>query len=119
MSTETITLQVPLRLYTDLIVLAVEADTDMVGMLTRLVKRASRQETALPVLPRPVEPLDAPLATPDLMVEMMQHALGLSAEQWACLQQSLPPTTEIGAAVGQCLPPTTRLSTEISALRDA
>ncbi len=118
MSTETITLQVPLRLYADLTVLAAEADTDMVGMLARLVKRASRQESASSVLPRLAEPLAAPLTTLKT-VEMMQRALGLSAEQWARLRQGLPSTVEIGAAVEQCLPPATRLSAEISALRDA
>ncbi len=42
MSTETITLQVPMRLYADLTALAAEEQTDVVGVITRLLKLADR-----------------------------------------------------------------------------
>ncbi|HOU15656.1 MAG TPA: hypothetical protein PKZ84_21335 [Anaerolineae bacterium] len=42
MSTETITLQVPTRLYADLSALAEEEQTDVVGVISRLLKLAER-----------------------------------------------------------------------------
>ncbi len=42
MSTETITLQLPIRLYADLTALAAEEHTDVVGIITRLLQLADR-----------------------------------------------------------------------------
>ncbi len=50
MSTETITLQVPMRLYADLTALAAEEQTDVVGVLTRLLNLAVRG------VPEPCQP---------------------------------------------------------------
>ncbi len=43
MSTETMTLEVPTQLYTELSVLAIEEHTDLVGVLTRLLKLAEQE----------------------------------------------------------------------------
>jgi len=54
MSTETMTLEVPVRLYADLAALAEEEQTDVVGILSRLLKR---QKTQAPANAESVDPV--------------------------------------------------------------
>ncbi len=50
MSTETITIQMPMRLYADLTALAAEEQTDVVGVIGQLLKLAERD------MPKPHQP---------------------------------------------------------------
>ncbi len=121
MSTETMTLQVPMRLYADLTALAAEEQTNLMEVLTHLVTAAYRQKTSSPVsaLRQRVEQTVVQPETPALVVEVVQRSLGLSAEQWNRLQQDLPSALELSQTIGQCLTSDTHLSAEILAMREA
>lgn len=121
MSTETITLQVPMRLYTDLAALAAEEQTNLMEVLTRLVTTASRQKksTSTRALRQRLEPAIVQSETLSPVVEMAQRSLGLSAEEWEQLRQDSPSALELSQAIGQCLAPNTHLSAEIIAMREA
>ncbi len=120
MSKETITLQVPTRLYADLTALAAEEQTDIVGVITRLVKTGTRQESVTrrrAIHRRQEHGVDQSEQAVSL-IEVMRRSLRLSVEQWNWLQQNLPPTVELSRAIGQCLPSDTNLSAEIVAMRE-
>jgi hypothetical protein len=120
MSTETITLQVPTRLYADLTALAAEEQTDVVGVITRLVKTDTRQESVIrrhAIRRRQEHGADQSEQAASL-IEVMRCSLRLSVEQWNRLRQNLPPTVELSQVVGQCLAPDTNLSDEIVAMRE-
>ncbi|HOT91298.1 MAG TPA: hypothetical protein PLJ78_16065 [Anaerolineae bacterium] len=121
MSTETVTLQVPKRLYADLIALAEEEQTDVVGAIARLMTTRNRQQsTSLSrAHPRRRERQSNQHRTTTPLIEMMRRSLHLSSEQWNQLRRDLPETIDLSRAIGECLTPNTHLSAEIVAMREA
>lgn len=121
MSTETMLLQVPVRLYTDLTALAAAEQTDLVSVLTRLVVSAHRQNSTMPspALRHLLDQTTNSPESPAMIIETMRRSLRLSIGQWERLHQDLPPTVELSQAIGQCLSPTAHLSAEIVAMREA
>lgn len=120
MDTETVTLQLPSRLYANLAALAAEEQTDLVEMLTRLVALAYQHRAlSRPVhtFPRTGERAATPGA-PTPLAEVVRQSLGLSLEQWRQLHQDLPPAAAISKEIGALLPPATKLSSEIVAMRE-
>jgi hypothetical protein len=121
MSTETMMLEVPTQLYTELTALAAEEQTDLVEILTRLVTTAHHQRFPSPtrVLRQRLGQTVAQPEIPALVTEMMQRSLHLSAEQWERLHQDLPSAAELGRTIGRSLTVNTHLSAEIVAMREA
>ena len=121
MSSETMILQVPMRLYADLTALAAEEQTNLMEVLTRLVTTASRQKisSSARIVHQRVEQTMTQPETPALVVEVMQRSLGLSVDQWSRLHRDLPSAHELSRTIGHCLGADAHLSAEIVAMREA